>query len=338
MCHNKTNHWLQVRIRPMVGFLIQGITMSIFDAQAEIRKFQTLNFGQVNATVLQVNQDVARFLLSKNTPRNRRISQSRVKSYRREMEHGQWTIGDPIKFTQHGELIDGQHRLAAVDEEMVVPMTVLVGLPDVAAETLDQGIRRSALHIAQFRGVADIDSHVVAAFRMMLYFRCNGSSNTSTFMTSRQIITCLQKYQNVHEAIIFAKRYCKKSFGLRLASVIGAVARAKLSDYPLSDSDLDYFLYCFQTGKQLDYPKTAIPRSGDAACVLRNHCLDLKSKSAGKAAGAAFRDRLFLIAQSALIAYKEQRKVSYFKEQKKNCFPVPLLDNLNPRTLEFDLV
>lgn len=47
--------------------------------------------------------------------KNRRLSKSNVLFYLEQMKKGQWqSTGDTIKFATNGDLLDGQHRLAAL--------------------------------------------------------------------------------------------------------------------------------------------------------------------------------------------------------------------------------
>lgn len=307
--------------------------MSIFNTQEEIRKFTTLDFSRVNSVVLQVNQEVAQFLLSRNIENNRNVSSPRVRAYRQQMKDGDWVLGDPLKFDDKGNLIDGQHRLRAVPPDSTVSFVLLTGLPSKSSETLDQGMKRNALHIAKLRNLNGMTSHSISILRMLFFYRCKGDLvASSNFLTPKKMVDFLEKYPHVFDAINFSLQYSKSHFGTRFGPILAAVARTKLSDYPLSDQDLDYFLFCFQTGKESGYKHLA-PRQGEAACVLKSSYNQAKLK---KSFGASFRAEMYYQAQSALVAYKEQRPVSHLKKTTKNVFPVPLLDNLNTKTLELD--
>jgi hypothetical protein len=88
---------------------------------------------------------MARAWFERNVINHRGIRPSVVDAYARDMKAGRWVLnGDPIRFDQDGNLIDGQHRLLAIIQAEV-PITSFVGrdLGDEAFLTLDSGIKRT---------------------------------------------------------------------------------------------------------------------------------------------------------------------------------------------------
>jgi hypothetical protein len=79
--------------------------------------------------------------------------------------------GDPIKFTGDGELIDGQHRLAAVQQSgLTLEFTVVRGLPREAQDVVDIGAGRTRLTHAEIR-------HAVATLGLPLERACDRISS-----------------------------------------------------------------------------------------------------------------------------------------------------------------
>lgn len=76
---------------------------------------------------------------------NRPLSQARVEYYADMMRRGQWELnGDTIRFDEDGNLIDGQHRLAAcILCNTSFVSYVVTDLPKSAFDTIDQGKSRS---------------------------------------------------------------------------------------------------------------------------------------------------------------------------------------------------
>lgn len=299
-------------------------------------KLRSANYNALDAFQITVDKDIAEYLLSFNLPNNRKPSQLRVSQYRRQMLNGEWMIGDPIKISKDKVLIDGQHRLMAIKDDMKVPMVVMTGLPSQSAEYLDQGIKRNAVHIAKIRGLSGIGSQEISTLRLMFLFRfpdmhdLNGSTGK---LSPVKIVGILEKHPEILEAIKLSQKYSQQVNGVRFAPFFAAIARAHLSDYPLSGLDLDYFCYCLQYGKESGYSgKDKIVRVGGAPCILRHTYLQT---SRGMVTGTD-RPGLFYKAQSALIAYKEGKDVNHLKPTKRNCFRVPLIDQMNMRTLDFD--
>ena len=304
--------------------------MAIFTATDEIRKLQSIDFTKTNAIEILVDKEVASFLLSKNFEGNRNVTSHRVAGYRKIMAEGDWTLGDPLKFSKSGDLIDGQHRLKAVPDGCTIPFVILTGQPDKAAETYDQGMKRNALHIAKIRGVESITGKHISIIRMMFVFRSE-SSHISSLLSSHKIVTIFQRHKKIMEAIDFSLRYRKKSFAILYAPVLAAVARAYLSDCHLSDQDLDFFLYIFHGGSESDYPSTTVRRSGSAPLALRNAIQD---SGVIRECSGSYRKESFFKTQSALVAYSQRKKnVCHFKETQRNVFPVPLIDFMDFSTL-----
>lgn len=103
--------------------------------------------------VLDVTPELAEKWLAQNT-HNRTLRENKVMAYARDMEAGQWAEnGEAVKFAADGTLLDGQHRLHAVTlSGATVRMLVVTGLPNVAQETMDDGIKRTLADVLHLRG------------------------------------------------------------------------------------------------------------------------------------------------------------------------------------------
>lgn len=91
-----------------------------------------------------ITPEKAREYLGHNL-RNRNVRRADVKAYADDMASGNWRyVGDPIKFSKQGRLIDGQHRLIAlVDAGVTLKFAVMRGLDLEDQLVLDTGIRRT---------------------------------------------------------------------------------------------------------------------------------------------------------------------------------------------------
>lgn len=86
---------------------------------------------------------------------NRKVVQVHVERLAESMRGGEWVemAGDPIRFNQQGELIDGQHRLWAVIEAgATLRFAVARGLPAEAQTVLDTGRRRTLADFLEMHG------------------------------------------------------------------------------------------------------------------------------------------------------------------------------------------
>lgn len=95
-------------------------------------------------------------------PINRKLNQEAINALAQVILRGEWDVNaDTIKFTRHGYLMDGQHRLSAVVKANE-PITSFVarGLEPVSMLTLDQGRMRRLSDFLQMRG--ELNSEVLA--------------------------------------------------------------------------------------------------------------------------------------------------------------------------------
>lgn len=104
--------------------------------------------------IVDITPQLAGEMLERNTS-NRPLNENRAKTYARDMRGGSWQLnGESLKFSRNGLLLDGQHRLRAIQmAERTVPMLVVFGLNDAAQATMDMGAKRSVSDILRMRGV-----------------------------------------------------------------------------------------------------------------------------------------------------------------------------------------
>lgn len=113
-----------------------------------------------------ITPELATKMLDANT-KNRTPSDRMVDQYMRSMANGEWVfLGDTIRFADTGLLLDGQHRLMAIEEsETAEWMLVIGGLPESVQRFIDIGRSRSSAdqlkidqvqHAAQLAAVANL--------------------------------------------------------------------------------------------------------------------------------------------------------------------------------------
>ena len=98
--------------------------------------------------VVKVTPKLAYDWLQKNA-RNRPPAPKVIERYAAAMKAGGWSLtGDPIRFTEAGVLIDGQHRLAAcVLCGVPFESVVVTGIKPDAFNDIDQGYKRTLGHM-----------------------------------------------------------------------------------------------------------------------------------------------------------------------------------------------
>lgn len=100
---------------------------------------------KITITKQKITPEIAAQLLKTNIERNRAINVSRVFMYEHDMLSGKWVEnGETIKIDKEGRLIDGQHRLKAIERSGVTLwLWVARGVSPESFETVDVGLTRT---------------------------------------------------------------------------------------------------------------------------------------------------------------------------------------------------
>ena len=104
--------------------------------------------------VAQITPAAASAMLEKNITNRPMRTSTLVRKYANDMKRGHWRMTfDAIRFDENGELLDGQHRLAA-SVLADVPFTTLViyGISSGIRDVIDVGLSRSAGDVLQMHG------------------------------------------------------------------------------------------------------------------------------------------------------------------------------------------
>lgn len=149
----------------------------------------------MHTQIENVTPQMAAAYLSKNT-NNRPLSKGRVEAYVNAMLRGEWQFnGDPIRFSEDGALIDGQHRLSAIVQSGTEQKVLVIrDLPQSTFQTIDIGAARSAGDLAALVGVKNSNVATSGA-RIYLVWKQSGSLSVpvSKRPTSAQIIDFVTK-------------------------------------------------------------------------------------------------------------------------------------------------
>lgn len=124
----------------------------------------------LNATpkfqIMTITPAIARDWLKHNV-KNRSLAERTVQRYAKDMAAGLWEFAaDPIRFDIYGNLIDGQHRLAAVasmPEGFAINFLVVTKLETNTQMVMDQGRQRLSadqLAIAGFKSTAALGAAI----------------------------------------------------------------------------------------------------------------------------------------------------------------------------------
>lgn len=172
---------------------------------------------------LEVGPELAEEMLKRNTSGQRLISRVAVDRYVSDMSTMDWIInGDTIKFSDEGELLDGQHRLTAIKTSGESQVLLIVwGLDKTAMETIDGGRKRTFSDLLRMRGIKN-HTTVASTITRLWYWDKGNYGNRGTarienplFLnaspSSAQKFVVMEKYEQAYGITIEAAA----SFGMR---------------------------------------------------------------------------------------------------------------------------
>lgn len=162
--------------------------------------------------------------LYKNADFQRKLRDSIVDKYARDMINGQWKLTHQgIAFDTKGRLIDGQHRLAAVVKAGVpVKMLVVRDSPSEAYDHLDLGYGRTAVDVLKAQGEGWITNELIAVARFM-----EAGSNIKAATIARSPFELREMVETHKNALLFVfQNIERKVRGVTIAPVLAAIAVA----------------------------------------------------------------------------------------------------------------
>jgi hypothetical protein len=139
----------------------------------------------IDSTVETLQPQYCQYILDNHNPSNRKRSHTVTKKYARDMKAGAWELtGEPIIFDENGDLLTGQHRLAAC-VEAEVPFTTAVqrGVASRSRIAIDSGKPQSIADWLGYKGKSNTRTLGAAATLLFNYhdscFTGDGSRGTS---------------------------------------------------------------------------------------------------------------------------------------------------------------
>jgi len=151
-----------------------------------------------------VTPKMASEFLKLNT-KNRKISESAVYQYGKDMESGHFKFnGHSVCISDKGVLLDGQQRLMASVESKKPFWTMLIeGLDEDVMVTIDTGRKRTFANQLQIREYPN--ASLVAATVSQLGLIAIGSSKNVSQFTMSDLDKILDKNKDVSDSVSFAK-------------------------------------------------------------------------------------------------------------------------------------
>lgn len=169
---------------------------------------QALNGADAAGITVQlktITPQEARTILDTNLS-NRRIKRSKLESLKRALIEGRWYIdGNPIRFNDRGELVDGQHRLRACVETGKSILTLVVyGIADEARFVTDTGTAKTCADFLTMNGEPNAAS-VAATLRLVWLYRANKLFDPTVAPAPEELLRLLQVEPGIRDSVRVAR-------------------------------------------------------------------------------------------------------------------------------------
>ena len=199
-----------------------------------------INYNGISIEVKEITPELAKDILENHNNLNRNLNKKHVKALLNNMKQGFWRFnGDTIRFDRDGQLIDGQHRLAALVEfGKPLPMIVIKGFDKETIRTIDQEIKpRNLSDLFKMNGVKDPTNVSATINRFFAIGATNSFISSNRYSHSNGAIDGKTAYKNTIDTkyneyfskpdlwddIVSYARRCNKNTRLLKSSEIGGM-------------------------------------------------------------------------------------------------------------------
>lgn len=197
----------------------------------------------IETRIATVTPDTAIAWLERNTI-NRPLRRTVVDTLRQAYERGEHRLTHQgIAFASTGELLDGQHRLTAISQMpkgFSAQIMVTTGLPAIAFESIDQGLKRSHSDVLRI----DMGHAAVARFLAVIY------NTARTGITSQYLIPFVEGSRPGYTTLI---DFCPRSQKLWASAPVRAAAVLRL----LNGGDRDYICMAYYSLVHMEFESMA---------------------------------------------------------------------------------
>ncbi len=185
----------------------------------------------MNSITVLITPGVAERWLEKNI-KNRILKTSKVAKLVREMKSGQWIeeTGESIKFLGDFEqLIDGQHRLAAIVESgLSFEFLVNINCSEKAFSVIDTGSTRTARDLVSIQGFKKYSGEISSGVSRFLLIKSKSKHwNNETRPTNHMVLEATEKLSekyNLEEIASASVALRGRSVGVINSSYLFAIA------------------------------------------------------------------------------------------------------------------
>ncbi|MCK5665684.1 MAG: hypothetical protein KAI17_19485 [Thiotrichaceae bacterium] len=169
-----------------------------------------LNYA--GSRVVTITPSIAEHMLTYCNTLNRKLNKRRVTFLAKAIKKGEWQLnGEAIIFSKDYRLIDGQHRLqAVVAAGKEIESYVTTDIPDEHFVSIDTGHARSGSHVLGIGGKVKNSFDVSATLnKLSRYTNKNFDFDGAHVISNRQLISLLEKYNDVTSSVAFARKFVK---------------------------------------------------------------------------------------------------------------------------------
>jgi len=205
---------LKVAERPETATLLTKVGSEFVKASPDKRAADWLETqiakskDGVTSLVTELTPALARVLLNRNDG-NRKISDSIVAGYARDMAHGAWLFnGEPVIVSADGKLNDGQHRCEAVILANVSVSALFVfGVERKTRTTLDQGKIRTVGDFLSMGGHVNTN-HLGAAANCAWMYQAHGKivRGGNQRATKSEVIAFVDTNPDIVKSVSFVQK------------------------------------------------------------------------------------------------------------------------------------
>lgn len=156
-----------------------------------------------NLKLVDVTPDMAHKLLKLNTG-NRPLDIRRAFKIAEAINRGEWQLnGDTIRLSQNGVLLDGQHRLKAIEiSGKTVQSYLIENLPDDVFKTIDTNARaRGAGDVLAIKGEKYYKLLASTCRLFFLYKKHGNPLATNEYPTAQQIEKIIEDHPKIRDAV-----------------------------------------------------------------------------------------------------------------------------------------
>lgn len=266
---------------------------------------------KISSKIVDVTTDQSEKWLNEHNGLNRPFKAGLAEKYAAIMAAGRWRLTHQgIAFDENDELIDGQHRLAAVSlSQKTTKMWVSFGWPAGSRMVVDDHAKRTPLDVSELTGIKGrFTNKHFSASRIMWTLTLGHSSR---LLSNDLLIEFTKKYLPGIDFAVNEVFQGKKERGVTHGAVLAVLAQAFYCD--VDKTRLTRFGQILLDGRATD-------PADDAAQVLRDW---LKEDSHRHGAVRRTPEPIYQKTQRALYAFLKGERMIKLYASKEQLFPLP---------------